>query len=373
MAKRVGTKTKMNTGIYDSSSNDKKENARLVSQATTIEVFDTNVIKEFLSVIQNSSKKPGETIYILELGGADMKGARISRYNDAVLDSMKNLGYKVVIVNAEYNEKAIKDSAELHGDLFKNVQVDLNENPKESLVNLAKEYAGGKKFDMIFSNYVLQHLQNPQEVMEAVQHVLSKNGLSMHRVPDDRLKVKGFYTENKPNEKANNAAIKIVELFLKTLTKSRTDRKLGGKMFDVCTSGYEGTEGVNYDTVYDRIASEVIPGDSDESTKLMYLERDFRWYMFALQEAGEEAKDPEFAKLCLDAAVECRHQYEILKNEFLNNKTAYHYGEHEIVVTKGLELSYDIEKQKNLDQNRSISYVSAKIHENYYEFQTKEF
>lgn len=360
MSKKSGTKTKMSKELYDSSTDNKKENERLISQATTIEVFDTNAIIEILDAIKKSGKKPGETIYILELGGADMKGARISRYNDKVLSFIKKLGYKVKIVNAEYNETAVKTAVELYGDMFTNAQVDLNDNPKLALEKLKKLHTKGKGFDMIFSNYVLQHLQNPPEVMSAVESVLSKKGMSVHRVPDDRLKVKGFYTNGKPNKKANDAATSIVEIFLKTLTRTRTDRKLGGKMFDVCTTGYEEEKGVDFDTVYDRIATEVIPASADEQTKITYLKRDFIWYIYALKEAGEEVEDPVFSKICFDAAAECEANYEILKKEFLKKGTAYHYGEHEIIVSHGLELLS--EPIKKLDKYRTLKVEIARVH-----------
>ena len=362
MAKKAGTKTKMNTKIYDSSTNDEKENKRLVSQATTIEVFDTNVILEFLEIVKKSGKKKGETINILELGGADMKGARISRYNDKVLNKIKELGYNVRIINAEYNENAIKTAQELHGNMFINVKVDLNDNPLEALKKIQQEYLNGEKFDMVFSNYVLQHLVSPTKVVTAVKEVLSPNGLSMHRVPDDRLKVLGFYTDGKPNDVANGAATKIVEIFLKTLTRTRTDRKLGGKMFDVCTSGYESEVGATYDTVYDRVATETVPADASEEVKKTYLQRDFRWYMYALYEASEETEDAEFKKICFEAAEECKRQYQILEKEFLKKGTSYKYGEHEIVATNGLTLEVDAGNVKDIDENRKIETVNKSEH-----------
>jgi len=359
MGAKIGTGNPMSKKKYDSSSDNKNENARLKTQASTIEVFDRNVMAEFLEAIILSGKKPGETIYILELGGADMNGARLSRYTDEFFASVKKLGYKVQIVNAEYNPKAIEDAKKNYGDMFINVNVDLNNNPEQALSAIVESYNNGQKFDMVFSNYVLQHLVSPQNVMLAVKGVLAKNGISMHRVPDDKLKINGFYLNGKPNDRANAAATGIVNLFLQTLTRARTDRALGGKMFDVCTSGYAGQDGVQFAGVYDRVVTDIVNSD-DVNVKKNYLIRDFRWYMFALEEAGEEADDPEFKQKCLDAAKKAREYYRILEEEFYQEGSMYEYGEHEIIVSNGLELE-DQHDVTYLDENRKVEIVNRQL------------
>ena len=354
----IGTGKNMSKAEYDSSSDNKKENERLKTQASTIEVFDGHVMDEFIDAIVQSGKQQGETIYILELGGADMNGARVSRYNDRFFKKIEELGYKVQIVNAEYNEKAIEDADREYGDMFNNINVDLNKDPENALTDIVSKYNNGNKFDMIFSNYVLQHLVDPKSVMSAVKSVLSEKGLSMHRVPDDNLKINGFYLNGQPNEKANESATGIVNLFLTTLTRARTDRRLGGKMFDVCTSGYAGQEGCNFNTVYDRIATEVVDESSTNDNKKKYLIRDFRWYMFALEEAGQETDDPEFKNICLNAAMKAKAYYSILEKEFLQEGASYQYGEHEIIVSNGLQLTNSSKTIENIDENRKVTTIN---------------
>lgn len=352
----IGTGGDLGVKYYDASSRNKVEDQRLQTQASTVQIFDQNVMKEFIDSLVKSGEKKGDTVYILELGGAGMKGARESRYTDEFFEKMEELGYKVQIINAEHNDEAIKNSQEMFGDMFINVHAELNDDPVGVLSEIVERYNDGNKFDMVFSNYVLQHLVNPQETMVAVKNVLSDRGLSMHRVPDDKLKVDGFYSDGKPNDRANEAARGIVSTFLRTLTRIRTDRFLGGKMFDVCTAGYSGQEGVNFSEVCDRLARDLV-FEVDEKVKQEYLKRDFAWYRFAVLEAGEESDDPEFKAICFAAAKKMAEYYSVLEEEFLKPETAYIYCEHEIIVTNGAKLEHD-EDVVDLDWRRRIEVVN---------------
>ena len=94
--------------------------------------------------------------------------------------------------------------------------------------------------------------------------------------------------------------------------------------------------------------------------------------MYAIKEAGEESNDPVFAKICADAATECEAYYKILTEEFLKEGTEYRYGEHEIIVSHGLELEKDAATEKRLDENRSLKVQIAKIHDVYIEVNPKK-
>ena len=144
-----------------------------------------------------------------------------------------------------------------------------------------------------------------------------------------------------------------------TLVKSRTDRRLGGKMFDVCTYGYENNAGINFNNVYDRIAVEIIDDTASREEKEAYLRRDFRWYMFALEDASKDPSDPEFQAKCAAAAAEGWENYKILMEEFVeNDNTYYQYGEHEIVVSNNLMLE-SANEASQLDSNRAVFMASS--------------
>jgi hypothetical protein len=80
--------------------------------------------------------------------------------------------------------------------------------------------------------------------------------------------------------------------------------------------------------------------------------------MFALEEAGQETDDPEFKSICLNAAMKAKAYYSILEREFLQEGASYQYGEHEIIVSNGLQLTND-SANNNIDGNRWVETVNS--------------
>ena len=92
--------------------------------------------------------------------------------------------------------------------------------------------------------------------------------------------------------------------------------------------------------------------------KKAYLERDFRWYMFALEDAAQDPSDPEFQAKCSVAAKEGWENYKILMEEFVQkDDTNYHYGEHEIIVSN--ELTMENTDTSYIDSNRTVFVVAS--------------
>ena len=71
-----------------------------------------------------------------------------------------------------------------------------------------------------------------------------------------------------------------------------------------------------------------------------------------MQGAADETDDLEFKNICSCAAIECKKMYDILVEEFLKENVSYKYGEHEIIVSNGLELPKESTDCINIDENR---------------------
>lgn len=339
----------MSVKLYNA--NDKKEANRLALQAEIIRPHDSFVIKQFLNSLNKTRKLKGETLYILELGGANMQGSRITRYNDEFFKHIKKLGCNVKIINAEYNEGAINESVSLHGDLFTNEQVDLNTNPSKALQLVRKKHTDNKKFDMVFSNFVLQHLKNPQLVMEAIKDNLADDGLSAHIVPDDELKTSGFMLNGKPDDTAIKYARSLVKLFVDNLPLAAR-RDLGHKMFDVCGAGFGGEKGANFNTIYNQVVSTYFPREISDDEKSDLLAITFHWYVDVIKEVVDEGTLPK------EMYKKAKDLYNLLSKQYLQPNTEFNYKDYLIILTNGAKLR--LCKNKIISENYKMETLNKR-------------
>lgn len=326
---------------YDSASDE--EFKRLRIQANTVKPFDTNNIKKCIDALVAAGKKKGSTLYVVELGGASMVGSMTSRYNEEVLKYIDDAGFKLQIINVEYNEEAIKQAERYFGDfelngkpLIYNHQIDLNDNPEQALKELNEKYTKGKGFDLIFSNYVLQHLQFPIRVLKACNENISKIGLTSHVVPDDSFKFLGFSNNGVLNERANFAGGKMVKLFLDTLHPT-VDRFAGGNLYEQCPKIFAHD--------YTQIAIDS-PQTAEETQK--YLKRDF-WYGLELLDAGESG-----LKGAIEAGKKAQEQLEIIKKEIANGAT-YALGEYRI--TAGNNEHFKTFEEEHIEEGKTLKNI----------------
>lgn len=85
------------------------------------------------------------------------------------------------------------------------------------------------KYDIINVSYVLQHLENPKEVLKKLRNILTDRGLIIIKVPDDSLKF--CYPDN------NYLLHKIFNLYENEIMKKQniteyTDRYIGKKVYN---------------------------------------------------------------------------------------------------------------------------------------------
>ena len=151
--------------------------------------------QEFLKKIREHElnqiigKFPAKSL-ILEIGGGSGWQAKI----------FKNLGFKVHSID-------IKDSYYLKDKVF-NVQIYDGKNlPFDN-----------KKFDIIFSSNVLEHIKNINEYQKEIYRVLKDDGLAIHIVPSASWRiwtiltdlVKSWYLSGPHGEHASNIFIEIL-------------------------------------------------------------------------------------------------------------------------------------------------------------------
>lgn len=338
----------MKKSKYDSAED--VEFNRLAVQAETVKPFDTHIMLKSIDALIASGKKKGSTIYILELGGASMVGAMTSKYNKEVLDYIKKAGFKLKIINAEYNAKTIEQAEYYFGktqfcgqQLVFNHQIDLNDNPSESLKQLNQQYTNGEGFDLICLNYVLQHLQNPEEVLAAANENLSNIGLSSHVVPDDGFKFQSFYLNGHPDKTANDAAEKIVKIFIDTLNPA-VDRFAGRKIFEAQKDIFK----YDYSKVaIDRAMSQAQLKDA--------IARDF-WYSDALRGAALDGHPTA------DAARKRADELMGIINEELKKGATYTLGEYRLISGKNKEFKLEdgvkLENGKELQETSIVKFYT---------------
>lgn len=276
-----------------------------------------------------------------------MIGAMISRYNDEVLDYIKKAGFKLQIINVEYNEDAVRQAEQYCGGLkfdendeqplIHNHQIDLNDNPEQALSQLSKQYTNGEGFDLIFSNYVLQHLKQAKRVLQACEHNLTPIGLTSHVVPDDRFKFLAFSNNGVPNERANAAAGKMVKLFIDTLHPN-VDRFSGGNLYE--------QSGQTFECDYTQIGIDT-PQTSEQVKKC--LKRDF-WYAAELFDAASAG-----APGAKEAAEEAMRQLAIIEEEIAKGAT-YSLGEYR--MTMGNNRHFRKTKEQKVGEGKEIKDVS---------------
>lgn len=156
--------------------------------------------------------------------------SEILKYDDLkVLDIGCSSGFKTEMLFDKYNnitsiigididEKAINEAKKhFYG----------NKKYKFELKSI-EELDNNSKYDIINLSYVLQHLENPQEVLKKLKNILTERGIIIIKVPDDSFKI--CY----PDEK--DLLHKIFNLYENEIMKKQnitknTDRYIGKKVY----------------------------------------------------------------------------------------------------------------------------------------------
>ncbi len=155
----------------------------------------------------------------------------ILEYDDLkVLDIGCSNGFKTKLLFDKYNNITHITGIDIDNNAINEAREIFKENKKyEFELKSIDELDDDLKYDIINLSYVLQHLENPQEILIKLKNVLTDRGIIIIKVPDDSFKF--CYPDKK------DLLHKIFNLYEKEIMKKQnitkyTDRYIGKKVYN---------------------------------------------------------------------------------------------------------------------------------------------
>lgn len=165
----------------------------------------------------------------------------ILKYNDLkVLDVGCSNGFKTKMLFDEYNNIIDITGIDVDENAINEAKKNFKQNKKYKFeLKSIDELDNNLKYDIINLSYVLQHLENPQEVLKKLKNMLTDRGIIIIKVPDDSFKF--CYPDDK------DLLHKIFNLYENEIMKKQsitkfTDRYIGKKVYNYLVEN-------NYDNI----------------------------------------------------------------------------------------------------------------------------
>lgn len=154
----------------------------------------------------------------------------ILKYNDLkVLDIGCSSGFKTKMLFDKYDNIIDITGIDVDENAISQAKINFKENTKYNFeLKSIDDLNNNSTYDIINLSYVLQHLENPQEVLKKLKSMLTDRGIIIIKVPDDSFKF--CYPDNK------DLLNKIFYLYENEIMKKQnitkfTDRYIGKKVY----------------------------------------------------------------------------------------------------------------------------------------------
>lgn len=162
--------------------------------------------------------------------------SQILKYNNLnVLDIGCSNGFKTKLLFDKYTNIKHITGIDIDEVAINEAKVNFKNNDRYTFeVKSVDSLDNKNKYDIIYLSYVLQHLNNPKEVLKNLRSKLSDKGIIIIKVPDDSFKF--CYPDS------DDLLYKIFDLYEKEIMPKQnvtkfTDRYIGKKVYSYLNDG----------------------------------------------------------------------------------------------------------------------------------------
>lgn len=151
------------------------EEERLKIQSNSTLLLDLKVFKNIFEIIGKNN------LVVLDFGCASGR---------VIYDRFKDIQFVSKVIGIDINSDVIDKANKLYGnEKFSFHNIDISNKDGLTKFKALLQLEGIEQFDLIYTSYVLHHLENPKKVLSILRGLLKENGSIFIKAADDQSKI----------------------------------------------------------------------------------------------------------------------------------------------------------------------------------------